>query len=241
MEDLPVVVLQEILDFLSIQEKMRSKLICKKFKFVVETFCPQQNVCIYSRHYPYGQRWCWSDQRIADEDILQLKFDSENGRRFNLRMEFFRNLQKICLKAIKEKVSQFLEEVHLLSKLKVLMVNVSSASEINFRTLSSSSLEKLSLRCGDLRTPVHLELDTPNLSSVEFWMNYRQIVFLFPLMVKRFKCCCSSPCLNRLKNLETLICQHVYSDFKLKNLETLVCQKITSDFKLNDFKSLTRL
>ena len=241
MDDLPVVVLQEILDFLSIQEKMRSKLICKKFKFVVETFCTQQNVYIYSRDYPYKGSWCWSDQQIADEDMLHLRSDLQTSRPFDLRMEFFRNLQKVCLDWVGEKTDQFLEEVHLLSKLKVLMVK-GQLDKTTLRTLSSSSLEKLTLNSGDLLTPVHLELDTPNLSSVDFfWMNYRQIVFLFPLMVKRFKCCCSSPCLNRLKNLETLICRHIYSDFKLKNLETLICQKITSDFKLNDFKSLTRL
>ena len=154
--------------------------------------------------------------------MLQLKFDFENGRRFDLRMEFFRNLQKVCLDAFEEKVNQFLEEVHLLSKLKVLMVY--GSYKITLRTLSSSSLEKLSLS-GDLHTPVHLELNTPNLSSVTFLMDYRQIDFRFPLKVKHFECYASfNPYLSRLKNLETLI-----------------CQKITSDFKLKDFKSLIRL
>ena len=222
MDDLPVVVLQEILDFLSIQEKLRSKLICKKFKFVVETFCAQQNVCIYGFDYPYGQRWCWSDQRIADEDMLHLKFDLQISRPFDLKMEFFRNLQKICLYVIGEKVNQFLEEVHRLRKLKVLIVNESG--KIKLRTLSSSSLEKLSLGCGSGRTPLRLELNTPKLSSVTFWMNYRQINFRFPLEVKHLRSRWFNPCLRRLKNLETLI-----------------CERITSDFKLSDFKSLIRL
>ena len=219
MDDLPVLILKEILDFLSIQEKFRLKLICKKFKFIVETFCTQQNVCIYTHDYPYGQSWCWPDQRIADEDIIHLKFDLKTSRPFDLRTEFFRNLQKVCLYKIGEKIDQFLEEVHLLSKLKVLIVNESG--KIKLRTLSSSSLEKLSLGCA---TPDYLELDTPNLSSVTFWVDYSQIVFRFPLMVKHLECNTFQPKLSRLKNLKTLI-----------------CQKITSDFMLNDFKSLTRL
>lgn len=184
MDDLPVVVLREIFNFLSISQKLR-------MKSVLETMRHQKRVCIYSIGYPYGESWCFSN---------------------------------VCtnLYQIGEKVDAFLEEVSSLTKLKVLMIDDHT---IKLRKLSSSSLEKFSLKC---YYSDHIELDTPNLFSFTFWEqcdSRRQLVDLhFPLKVKYLECFDFNTNLSRLRNLATLI-----------------CQKITCDFNLEDFKSLTRL
>ena len=224
MDDLPVVVLKEILNFLSIQGRLKLQTVCKKWKFVVETFCSQQNLCIYFHFYPYDRRWCWSDQRVAEEDLIYLKFDIQENRKFDLRMPFFRNLQKVYLYHVGEKVDLFLEEVHLLTQLKVLMVE---ESRIKIGKLSSSSLEKLSLKCS---LSDYIELDTPKLNSLTWWNEFglghsRGVMdFQFPLKIKHLECVAFNLDLSRLRNLETLI-----------------CQRINFDFKLNDFERLTRL
>ena len=96
-----------------------------------------------------------------------------------------------------------------------------------FRKLSSSSLEKLSLLCYDFD---RIELDTPSLHSFALlneWLvgETRALVsFRFPLAVRHLQC------LRFDSNLSGL-----------QNLETLICQEITFDFDLDNFGSLTRL
>lgn len=57
----------------------------------------QKSVCIYTSSHPTNRRWCFSAQKVADEEMLYLEFNHETSRRFNLKMQFFRNLQKVFL------------------------------------------------------------------------------------------------------------------------------------------------
>ena len=224
MAELPEVVLKEIFDFLGVRERLRVRSTCKKWKFVADNLSHQQSVCIYSASYPFDERWCFSDQRVTDDEMLYLEYAHEPNRSFDLRMEFFRNLRKVCLHNVINKTDYFLEEINQLTKLKVLMID--DARIDNFRTLNSPTLEKLSLKCVDFG---HLQLNTPNLSSLVHWKNRHRrpnqnvLVFGFPLQVRHLEC------IEFTRNLG-----------QLKNLETLVCVDITFDFKLNEFKSLTR-
>ena len=224
MDDLPVVVLKEIFSFLSIQEKFKMKLTCKKWKFALEIMCPQRNVCIYSLKFPYKERWCFSDQKVAAEDLLYMKFNRENSRKFNLKMDFFKNLRKIYLYMIGEKINNFLEELNSLTRLEVLMILDWATKQIRLRKLSSSSLQMLSIR----NVKSHgIELDTPNLHSLVLYrhrMEDELVHFDFPLTIKHLEC---------TKFTLSLSC--------LKNLETLLCHEITFDFKPQDFKSLVKL
>lgn len=216
MEHFPEVVLRETFSFLSVRDKLKLKCICKKWKFVLNTMEPQCSVCIYSTAYPYDERWCWSDERVAEEDLLYLKFDRENNRRFDLKKTFFANLRNVCLYRVGDKVDLFLAEMHLLSKLKVLMVD--EVGFIKLRKLSSASLEKLSLDCEDFSD--YFELDTPELSSV-YLPVYQKVHFQFPLKVKHLRSYSFDSKLNRLKNLVTLNFSKVSSDFKLANFRSL--------------------
>ena len=187
----------------------------------METFCSQQNLCIYSKEYPYNEKWCWSGLKVVEEDLLYLKFDRENSRRFDLRKQFFRNLQKVYLYQIGDKLDCFLEEVHLLTKLKVLMVDDHRTTKL--RKLSSASLEKFSFNSNF----ICIELDMSELHSFSLWNYFREshrVSFRFPLALKH------------------LMCKKFDSNLTgLKNLETLICEEITTDFRLKNFKRLTRL
>ena len=227
MADLPVVVLGEIFDFLSIPERLRVRTTCKKWKFVIETFNSPQSLCLYSTGYPSRQRWCFSNQKVTEDEMLYLKRDYGAGHRFDPRVEFLRNLQKIYLYYIGERVGCFLQELNHLTRLKVLMIEeVKGEIKITNQpiTLSLPCLEKLSLKC----SKCDLELETPKLNSFVVWAIFNQdnllVKFCFPLKVKHLEC------FNFTSNLS-----------QLKNLETLVCQEITFDFRLADFESLTRL
>ena len=176
----------------------------------------QKNVCLYSTKYPYNHRWCFSNQKVAEKDLLHLKF------RFNLSMKFFLDIEKVYLYKIGQRIRFFLDEVNSLAKLKVLMIE---EVIIEHRKLNSLSLEKLSLKCSLVND---IELCTPNLSSLIIW-NYDSnnpyfVNFSYPLKVKHLQC---------------LNFNSIFSG--LKNLVTLFCKVITIDFRLNDYKSLTRL
>ena len=223
MAELPEVVLKEIFDFLGIWERLQVRCTCKKWKFVADALSHQQNVCIYSNSYPYNERWCFSDQRVAEDAMVYLKFDREATRPFNLRMTFFQNLQKVYLFGLYEKLDLFLEEINQLSRLKVLMIE---KGRIKTGILNSSSLEKLSLNDYEIG---HLQLHTPNLGSLILLNdcnpdnNILNLEFRFPEKVKHLECS------EFHRNLA-----------ELKSLETLVCISITFDFRLTEFRYLVR-
>ena len=223
MVELPEVVLKLLFDFLGIRERLRVRSTCKKWKFVVDTLSHQRSVCIHSISYPYNERWCLSDQRVTEEEMICLKFSPEASRPFDLRMQFFRNLQKVYLFYILEELDFFLEEAIQLTRLKVLMIE----GRIPPGVLKSSSLEKLSLKGHHLG---NLQLNTPNLNSLILRKNHifdndsTIVKFDFPLKVKYLQCD------DFTENLGS----------QLKNLETLVCIGIKFDFRLNEFESLTK-
>ena len=108
---------------------------------------------------------------------------------------------------------------------------------ISIITFDSNSLEKLSFKYlyAYTRTEKAIEsidFNTPNLSSLVFWIDYYvrrpipniPVKFSFPLKIRHLECI-----------------QFDSSLSVLKNLETLICQKIVVPFKLNHFKLLLRL
>lgn len=222
MANLPVLVLREIFKFLNIRDKLKVKSTSKEWKFIVETMFCQQNLCIYSKDYPYNEKWCFSKEPLIEQDMVYIKF-VRTMLKFDFKSQFFQNLHKVCIWEIGENIDSFLKELNLLANLKVLMI---SEGRINCRVLSSSSLERLSLKCISFE---RIELDTPNLSSLILWdyKHYeRNNLFNF-----RFP--------SSIRHLECFRFDRAFS--VLKNLETLVCKKIIVDFQLNDFKSLVRL
>ena len=223
MADLPIVVLREIFDFFTMPERLSLRCICKTWKFAIETFCFPKNLCIYSTSYPHKKKWCFSNEKVVENEMFYLKYHYEAHRRFSLQMKFFQNLEKVYLYATEEKADLFLAEVHQLTQLKVLMIE----GDVDLKTLRSFSIEMLSLKTFSPGIN-SIELETPNLNSVVMQSMLSKsdplVIFRFPSKVKHLEC------LRFNANLS-----------QLKDLETLVCQEITFDFQLSEFESLKRL
>lgn len=225
MADLPDVVLSKIFDFISIPERSRVRSTCKRWKFVIETYNSTQSLCICYDHRPFKPKWCFSNLKVTQNEMVNLKSNSEKVVHVIFRLEFFRNLQKVHLYYIQEKLDLFLEAMSHLTRLKLLKVKERA---IKFKTLSSSSLEKLHLKCHYFDS---FELNTPNLNSLILRNEHSKlrrenvpISIRFPLTIKYLQC------------------EQFYQNLsQLKNLSTLVCKGITFTFRLEDFRSLKRL
>ena len=236
MADLPEVVLKETFDFLGIWERLQVRSTCKKWKFVADTLSHQRSVCIHSTGYPYNERWCFSNQRVTEGEMVHLKPDPEVNRPFDLKMKFFQNLRKVYLFYLDEKVNFFLDELNQLTRLRVLMIEEDT---IQSRTLNSPSLEVLSL--GGYHVG-HLQLNTPNLSSLTLWNDsgpHRDpaiLEFEFPLKLKHLRCTEFTHNLgSQLKSLETLVCVEIPFDFRLGEFESLAKAELWS---LNAFRTV---
>lgn len=216
MAELAIVVLWKVFDYLSIPERLRIRAICKKWKFVIETFDSTQSLCLYSHKYPCEQSWCFSNEKVTENEMLYLKPVYKVSHRFDLRV--FTNLQKIYAYRIGDRVEWFFQEANQLTRLKVLMIE---GGVINQIKLSLAGLEKLSLNC----LKGHIELDTPNLDSLVIWFQLGLkppiVKFCFPLKVKHLRCIEFTSDLAQLKNLKTLVCEEITFDFQLKHFESL--------------------
>ena len=235
MDELPILALQEIFSFLSLPERLKCKRVSKRWKFAVENAQGIQALCIYGKDFPCRIKWCFSESEVIPEDTHGL--DPEKFFNFNSRIELFCDLQKVCF--FRVEISEFFYDLHLLSKLKVLMIDDFLIDDDldHHITFDLNSLEKLSLKyvyyqAYPERNIKSIDFNTPSLSSLVFWNDYFifelarncPVKFRFPLTIRHLEC------IQFDSNLSVL-----------KNLETLICQKIVVPFKLNDFKSLQRL
>ena len=238
-DELPILVLQEIFSFLSLPERLKCKRVSKHWKFAVESAEGPRSLCIYRGDFPCRVKWCFSESEVVPEDTV--RSHPEKFYNLNSRIELFRDVQKLCFFSYVD-MSQFVNDLRLLKKLKVLMIedyyiyhdyrlDTHSHDPLVF---DSSRLEKLSFKycyCrGNCPSIKSIDFNTPNLRSLIFWNEHYgpmaefPIEFRFPLTIRHLEC--------------------IEFDSKLgvlRNLETLICQKIICSFTLDDFKSLQRL
>ena len=236
---MPILVLYEIIGFLSLPERLKCKRISKQWKMAVETAEGPHSLCIYRIEFPYNLKWCFSKRNVISEDIVYSGPDKFCN--LNSRIELFKDLRKLSFFNVE--MSEFFKDLQLLSKLKVLMIDGYYIYSENRRddknlqiTLHSNGLEKLSFKrdkkVGGDPDIKSIEFNTPKLNSIIFWNDgFRfstrdrfPVRFRYPLIIKHLEC------IEFDSNMSVL-----------SNLETLVCQKITCPFKLADFKSLQRL
>ena len=224
--DLPDLPQREIFSFLSIPERLRTRLVCKDWKFMIETLHLPQRLCIYSTGCPKGDEWLdCNGKRVSDDELLQLKFNFKLTfvPTWGLRTKFFPNLLCLYLYEIPDKkLELFLKQTNQLAQMKVLMIYGEQISVA--KRLSSSSLESLSMKYLD--DVGRLELDTPNLSSLVLWFwsiwPNKELYFHFPTTIKRLECTEFNMQMNQLRSLEILVClQIVWKDFKLEYFKSL--------------------
>ena len=232
MDELPILVYQKILSFLGWQERLRCKLVSKRWKISVEMAVPQP-LCLYAKEYPC-EEWCFSKRSILCEEIVLLR--PEKFRDFNSRIEIFANLQKLSFFCIN--ITKFVADLPLLVQLKVLMIKDCYFSSHDPVAFNSSSLEMLSFKFMDVYIFSKfrsIDFNTPNLNSLIFWND--RMSYITRSTAEPFRVNFLSPL-----NIKHLECIEFDLNFSvLKNLEILVCQKITCPFSLEDFGLLQRL
>ena len=119
MCELPILVLQEIFSFLSLPERLKCKRVSKQWKFAVESAESPHSLCICGGDFPYKVKWCFSESEVIPEDTV--RSDYEKFFNLNSRIELFRDLRKLFF--FRVEISEFFYDLHLLSKLKVLMID----------------------------------------------------------------------------------------------------------------------
>ena len=234
----PILVLYEIFSFLSLPERLKCKLVCKYWKFAVETGPGLQSLCVYLLNFPVKLKWCFSKQNVIKEETF-----SPYGKFRNLssKIDLFKDLQKLCFFHVD--TTEFLKDLSLLKKLKVLMIedyyiwkeNRQDDKNLHLK-FDSSSLEKLSFKffnhAYSFETPIikSIEFNTPKLNSLVFWNDASSlssrakfpVSFRFPpLTIRHLECIEFNSNLSELKNLETLVCQKIVCPFSLKNFKSL--------------------
>lgn len=236
MDELPVVVLQEVIICLNLQERLKCKLISKKWKFAVETAAGPRSLCIYQSNFPCRVQWCFTGSEVIVEETVFLK--PKEFHDFNTRINLFSNLRKLCLYRIE--MYDFLNDLHLLKNLKILMIkdfytytytrqlDEDSDYRINL-TFESDSLEKLSfepIKTLPLQSIESIDFNTPNLSSLSLWTNSNvetnlSIKFCSPLKLRHLECIEFDSNMSALTNLETLNCLKIVCPFRLENFASL--------------------
>lgn len=232
MNELPILVIEKILSYMSLAGRLKCKLISKQWKLAVETAVGPQSLCIFELEYPYKLKWCFSEQNVIQEDIIQ---SWKEFRNLNSRIDLFKDLQKLCFFHVELK--EFIEDLHLLKRLKVLIIYgyfIHGRGRDGYRiAFKSISLEKIAIKFKKLTSRIEsLDFDTPNLNSLIF-DNY------FAYSDREVKYQVNFRCPLKVRYLECIEFDSQLS--VLKNLETLVTQTITCPFSLKDYKSLKRL
>lgn len=233
MDELPILVVQEIVSYLSLKDRLKCRLVSKHWKFAIETAAGPRSLCIYSRDYPVGLKWCFCGGEAICEDMTfyRAASDPEIFIDFYSRIELFENLRKLCLYRIK--MDKFLKDLPLLKKLEVLMIIqfIYTNGQTPLRIeLKSSSLKKFLVKNraqGGQSVVDLIDFNTPNLSSLVFLHHHGSVdsvKFRYP---------------GKIKHLECVEFESSMSE--LTNLETLNCLKIVCPFKLTDFESLQKL
>ena len=240
-ESLPILALQNIFHFFSLAERQRLRRISKKSKLAVETMRPQRDLCIYRHSYPFEEKWAFSNEKIASEDMLYCNLSDRSKL-----IPFIGDLERLYLFWVRESSRFFLQDLPLLNKLKVLIIREQYSCLSGYEKLellSSSSLEKLSITFAN-PTGTRLDLDTPSLHSLVVWedpvhSNYCYH-FRYPLSIRYLQCVEFNSMLAVCRNLQELICQQISFPFDLKEYQSL--QKVNIYPLLDDeHDSLNRL
>ena len=230
---MPILALQNIFRFLDLADRQRLRRVSKKWKFVLETMRPQRDLCIYSHSYPFEEKWTFSNEKIACEDMLYYCDPCDSSSSHKL-MPFMEELERLYLYWTGESSRFFLRNLPLLNKLKVLIVRYQYSHQFCFfsendtlEQLSSKSLEKLSITFTE-PTDTQLDLDTPNLQSlvvsrrrVHLSLNSINYRFRYPLSIRYLQCIVFNSMLSVCKNVQELVCKQISFPFDLNKYRSL--------------------
>ena len=205
--ELPDLVLLKVFSFFGISQRLRLRLVCKRWCFLVDQ-ARQSTLCLYEICYPMEndlspnrELEVWPDEMVWIETEREENTNEENELDINLEATFLRKLERLFLYRLL-KPDNLISQANRLDRLKELSICV----RVYFERLKlePKNLEVLSIR----ETGVdYLELNTPRLSTLVLWKGYgrRQVKVLFPDKVTFLECEEFTIDLKEFTNLETLL------------------------------------
>lgn len=83
MENLPILIFEHLFPYLTIKERVKCSLVCKKWRLAYDLIQPSVNLFIYVKRFPLVRKSTVTNQSIRSQDTLKLKqfFDYEISRR----------------------------------------------------------------------------------------------------------------------------------------------------------------
>ena len=255
--DLPDLALIEIFSNLNFKRLFNLRIVCKRWKILIECMAKNQDslfVCFHRCYYP---KLKINDKRIKKEEVIKQPF-FEN---FCLAKNYFTNVKKLILHSIRllhfknEKLKSalryiledleelYISKVHIISGWDKSPMSASRgdsdyllAEILDFKNLKFTKLKTLSLLGFGLQND--LALDCPVLENLCLFS--KQYMFQLGDSYR-------SNCVVTFKSYETiktLKCRNASSyNLKIPNLEHLIFQKFNpfSEFNLLNFPKLKRL
>ena len=225
LESLPILALQNIFRFFDFAERQRFRRVSKKWKFTLETMRPQRDLCIYSHSYPFEEKWPFSNEEIACQEMIYC--DPSDSSDIHKVLAFIGDLERLYLYWVHKPTKFFLWSLPLLNKLKVLIIHDHYScffgdEKLELQLLSSSSLEKLSITFTK-PTGIQLDLETPSLHSLIVWESPldSRFRFCYPLSIRYLQCVDFKSILGVCKNLQELVCQQISFPFDLNEYQSL--------------------
>ena len=165
LSDLPDLPLRKVLRLISLRERIKLRLVCKRWSCLIECV-KQPSLGLYGTSYP---RIDLCARPPNESDLLRVQSDPV----LNLASIFFKNVDYLYLFAIR-KPSNLLAELNHLLYLQELTIY-----KLIFKRLS---LKLLNLQAFYLKRSSfeHLELDAPKLSTFVLWgLNYFRSIIYF--------------------------------------------------------------
>ena len=160
ISQLPSLVLIEILRRLSLRERLKLKLVCKRWNFLGD-FVKRPSLCVYGTQSPEAEYLAYKRPEPNYDDTIRVGSADAVP---NLNSQLFKSVDYLYLLAIKN--SNFLPDLNCLIYLKELVICRQSLDSLSLK------LPNLSLLCLKYSYFKHLELDTEKLTTFVYWGNF---------------------------------------------------------------------
>ena len=157
LPDLPLV---DILSFISANERIGLRPVCKRWNFLVQ--CVKQvSLCVYGTRFPAGEYLAYKRQLNCDDAVRVGSAEAVP----NVKSVLFNGVDYLYLYSIEN--SNFLSDLNRLLRLKELVIG-----RLNYTQPLTLTLPSLCVLCLKFSEFKQLELDTEQLTTFVFWGDF---------------------------------------------------------------------
>ena len=200
-------ILSEIFNFLTPNEKLQMRLVCKEWQSFVNHFEQREELCMYEKRVPFKLKWS-SDGRYVREAI------QVRSSKLNFKDPFLKNLKRLLIHEIES--PDLLGHLNNLTNLEELSFKCGGTKELSVK-LNLPNLKTLILGIIDEK----LVLNTPKLESLDIYQFPDNLHIVYPNSIRFVKCVYFYHTKGtQFPNLRRLVARYI-PHFKLKNFPKL--------------------